>query len=169
METAPTFYDSLAQWSEIVGGFAFVIVAVLLFRKYVLPAVKTGEQAKNADLVHAEERRAELQRQVAQAHAEVDAAGRDATGIGERAQGDATREYERIIAEAKADGERIVRNAEGELDRARMTARDQLRIELIEKALLQARRQASARFGTDANAALVAKTVDDLAGSNGST
>lgn len=169
METAPTFYDNLAQWSEVIGGFAFVIVAILLFRKYVLPAVKTGEASKNAELVLAEERRAELQTQVVRARAEIESADRDAIGIGERAQGDSTREYERIIAEAKADGERIVRNAEGELDRARMTARDQLRIELIEKALLQARREASSRLGADANAALVAKTVDDLAGSNGST
>ena len=46
-------YEAIAQYSEIIGGFAFVIVMVWLFRKFVLPAVRAGEVARNADLVNA--------------------------------------------------------------------------------------------------------------------
>ena len=55
-----------------------------------------------------------------------------------------------------------MRNAEGELERARLAARDRLRIELIEKALRKARAQASGRVSDAVNTALVETTVADL-------
>ncbi len=45
-------YETIAQWSEIIGGFAFLIVAIWLFRKFVLPAVRQGEISRNSDLVN---------------------------------------------------------------------------------------------------------------------
>ena len=33
-------YELIAQYSEIIGGFAFLLVAIALFRKFVLPAVR---------------------------------------------------------------------------------------------------------------------------------
>lgn len=160
----PTFYEQLAQWSEIVGGFAFIVVAVLLFGKYVLPAVRSAQAASNADLVNAEARLEALRGDVVTARAGLEAADRDAASIKERAAADAARERDRLLSEAKADGERTVANAEGELDRARAAARAQLRTEFIDRALVLARAKADSRIDATANARLVGATVKTLLG-----
>jgi len=166
----PTFFDRLAQWSEIVGGFAFIVVAVLLFMKYALPAVRATQIARNADLVHAEHRREALKAEVGKARAEVEAADRDAQAIKARAAVDAARERDRLLAEAKADGERAVANAHGELERARIAARAQLRSEFIDRALQLARTKADSRIDAAVNAKLVGATVQTLLRNNsGST
>ena len=162
METAPTFYEQLAQWSEIVGGFAFVVVAVLLFGKYVLPAVRATQVASNADLVNAETRRETLKSDVVKARAELEAADRDAQAIKARAAADAAREHERLVSEARADGERAVANAHGELGRARLAGQARLRAEFLERALELARTRAAARIDTATNARLVGSTVAAL-------
>jgi F0F1-type ATP synthase membrane subunit b/b' len=171
METAiPTFFDRLAQWSEIVGGFAFIVVAVLLFIKYALPAVRATQIARNADLVHAEHRREALKAEVVKSRAEVEAADRDAQAIKARATVDAARERARLVADAKTDGERAVANAHGELERARIAARAQLRGEFIDRALQLARTKADSRIDAAVNAKLVGATVATLLGNNsGST
>jgi F0F1-type ATP synthase membrane subunit b/b' len=167
MESAvPTFFDRLAQWSEIVGGFAFVIVAILLFVKYALPAVRATQIARNADLVQAEHLRETLKAEVGKARGEIEAADRDAQAIRARAAVDAARERERLIAEAKSDGERAVANARGELERARIAARAQLRAEFIDRALQLARAKADSRIDATVNAKLVSATVQTLLGNN---
>jgi F0F1-type ATP synthase membrane subunit b/b' len=145
-------YETIAQYSEIIGGFAFLIVSIWLFRKFVLPAIRAGEISRNSDLVNTEQRREELREEVAEARGEVEAADRDAQAILARAETDARHEHETIIADARREGLRLVQNARGELDRGRIAGRDKLRIEFIEQAL---NRDAG-------NAKLVAKTVDDL-------
>jgi F-type H+-transporting ATPase subunit b len=155
-------YEFLAQWSEIIGGIAFVIVAVWLFRKYALPAVRAGEISRNADLENAERRRTELRVEVDAARAELDRATVEADAIASRAQGDAQRERDAIVAEGRREGARLVVNAQGELERGRIAARDQLRIEFIEKALLRARELASGQIDDAMNSRLVEKTVADL-------
>ena len=65
-------YETIAQYSEIIGGFAFLIVMVVLFRKFVLPAVRAGEISRNSDLVNTEHRREELREEVAEARGEVE-------------------------------------------------------------------------------------------------
>jgi F0F1-type ATP synthase membrane subunit b/b' len=155
-------YDVIAQWSEIIGGIAFVIVAVWLFRKYALPAVRSAAIARNADLVNAEKRRDDLRAEVATATAKRDEALREAEAIALRAQGDAQREADAIVDDARREGTRLVQTAQGELERGRIAARDQLRIEFIEKALLRARELAAAQVTDSVNARLVNKTVDDL-------
>jgi F0F1-type ATP synthase membrane subunit b/b' len=160
-------YESIAQYSEIIGGFAFVVVAVWLFRKFVLPAVRNGEIARNADLVNAEHRRETLRDEVAKARGEVEAADRDALAIGARAETDARHEHESILAEGRREGTRLLQNAQGELERGRIAARDALRIELIEKALNRARQLAALDLSQAQDSRLVAKTVDELtAGKN---
>jgi F0F1-type ATP synthase membrane subunit b/b' len=167
MEAAPTFWEVLARWSEIVGGFAFIIAAVALFRKFLLPAVRANEISKNAELVAAEQRREELRAEVERARGRVEAAGVDAAALAERAESDARLERDRIVEEARREGNLAIENARGELERSRNRARDAMRIELIEKALLRARQLAAERFDEPANAKLVNKTVDDLvAGKN---
>jgi F0F1-type ATP synthase membrane subunit b/b' len=160
----PSFYDQLAQWSEIVGGFAFVIVAFLLFQKYLLPAVQSAQVASNADLVKAEARLEALRGEVVTARAGLEAADRDAAAIKERAAADAERERDRLLSEATADGERTVSNAENELDRARAAARAQLRTEFIDRALALARTKAASRIDASVNARLVGHTVQTLLG-----
>lgn len=162
MEGNHAFFESVALWSQVLGAIVFLVVLILLFRKYLVPAVEANEKARNAEIAQAEARRERVRAEAAAARGEVEAAQRDAAEIRARVDAIVTREREHLLAEAKADGERMVRNAEGELERARMAARDRLRIELIEKALLQARAQAASRVDERTNARLVNETVADL-------
>jgi F-type H+-transporting ATPase subunit b len=155
-------YELIAQWSEIIGGFAFILVMVWLFRKFLLPAVAAGEVARNADLVNAERRREQLRTDVAAARAEVEAADRDALAIGARAENDARHEQQAIVAEGRREGARLLANAQGELDRGRIAAKDKLRIEFIERALNRARELATQQLSAAGDARLVAKTFDDV-------
>jgi F0F1-type ATP synthase membrane subunit b/b' len=155
-------FELIAQYSEIIGGFAFLIVMIVLFRKFLLPAVRAGEVSRNMDLVNTEHRREELRDQVADARGEVESADRDALAILARAETDARHEHETIIADARREGLRLVHNARGELDRGRIAGRDKLRIEFIEKALNRARELAAQQLSDGSNARLVAQTVDDL-------
>ena len=155
-------YEAIAQWSEIIGGFAFLIVMVLLFRKFVLPAVAAGEIARNADLVNAERRRDALKAEVAEARSVLDAAARDAIAIHARAETDARHEHEQILADARSEGIRLLQNARGELDRGRIAGRDKLRIEFIEKALNRARELAAEQLSDESDSQLVAKTFEDV-------
>jgi F0F1-type ATP synthase membrane subunit b/b' len=156
-------YETIAQYSEIIGGFAFFIVMIVLFRKFLLPAVRAGEVSRNLDLVNTEHRREDLRAEVAEARAEVESADRDVLAILARAETDARHEHETIISDARREGLRLIQNARGELDRGRIAGRDKLRIEFIEKALNRARELAANQLSDDGNARLVAKTVDDMA------
>ncbi len=153
-------FENIAQYSEIIGGFAFFAVAIWLFRKFVLPAVRAGEISRNSDLVTTEHRRDQLRTSVAEARREVEAADRDALAIAARAETDARHEHEAIIADARREGLRLIQNARGELDRGRIAGRDKLRIEFIEEALNRARKLAAQQLSDAGNARLVAKTVD---------
>src|ERR1700716_681421 len=163
MESNNTFFVQIALWSQVAGSVAFLIVLILLFRKYLVPAVDANEKARNAQLADAEARRTRLQTEAAHARGEIEAADRDAAEIRNRVARVIERDHAHAVDEAKAEGERLVRNAEGELERARLAARDRLRIELIEKALAKARAQAAGRVSDAVNTALVNATVNDLA------
>ena len=154
--------ETLAQFSQIGGAIVFVIAVVVIWNKYIAPAVKAYQAAKNAELADAEARREHIRADVAAARAEVERADEDCREILSRVDLVVHRERDKAIEEARADAERIVRNAEGELERARLAARDRLRIELIEKALAKARAEAPARVGDAANTRLVRVTVEDL-------
>jgi len=154
--------EVIAQYSQIIGAIVFVVVIVWMFRKFILPALASYEQAKNAEIAEAEARREKMKADVGAARAEVEIAGRDAVSIEERAKADAASEHDRIIAAAKDDAARIIRNAEGELERARMSARATLREELVRKALESARTSATARVDAQTNARLVAGTIDNV-------
>lgn len=152
----------LAMWSQIVGAIIFLLVAIWIWNKYIAPAVKAYQASKNAELAEAEARRERLRADLAAARAEVERAEADAKEIRARALADAKREHEHLLLLAGADAERIGRNAEGELERARIAARDRLRIELIDKALAKARLEAPARVDPATNERLVRRTVNDL-------
>jgi F-type H+-transporting ATPase subunit b len=162
MESTNNFFVQVALWSQVAGAVAFLVVLVVMFRKFLIPAVDANEKARNAQIAEAEARRTRVQSDAAKARGEIEAADRDAAEIRARAQHSTERDRAHALEEAKAEGERLVRNAEGELERARLAARDRLRIELIEKALRKARAQASGRVSDAVNAALVETTVADL-------
>jgi F0F1-type ATP synthase membrane subunit b/b' len=166
MSAEDAFFETVALWSQVAGAIVFLVVLVLLFRKYLIPAVVANEQARNAEIVDAEKRLARMRADAAKARVEVEVADRDAAEILSRVQRITARDREHVLAEANAEGDRLVRNAEGELDRARLVARDRLRIEFIEKALAQARAEAPARVDAAMNSELVRRTVDDLARGN---
>ena len=162
MESTNTFFVQVALWSQVAGSVAFLIVLIVLFRKFMIPAVLANQAARNAQLAETEARRSRIQTEAAQARGEIEAADRDAAEIRNRVAHATERDRAHALDEAKAEGERLVRNAEGELERARIAARDRLRIELIEKALRKARAQASGRVSDAVNTALVETTVADL-------
>jgi F0F1-type ATP synthase membrane subunit b/b' len=167
MSAEDAFFETVALWSQVAGAIVFLVVLILLFRKYVIPAVVANEQARNAEIVDAEKRVARMRADAAKARVEIETADRDAAEIRARVERIAARDREHTLAEATAEGDRLVRNAEGELERARLVARDRMRIEFIEKALAQARAEAPARVDAGVNAALVQRTVEDLARGNG--
>jgi F0F1-type ATP synthase membrane subunit b/b' len=157
----------LAQVSQIVGAVVFLIAIILIWNRFIAPGVKAYQESKNAELAEAEGRREHMRADVAVARAEVERADADARTIRERIEMASTHERAKTLAEAQAEADRVIRNAAGELERARLAARDRLRIEFIEKALAKARDQAPARVSDAVNAALVQATVDDLARGKG--
>ena len=166
MESNNAFFVQVALWSQVAGSVAFVVVLVLMFRKFLIPAVKANQDARNAQLAEAESRRTRIQTEAARARGEIEAADRDATEIRGRVEHAIERDRAHTLAEAASEGQRLVRNAEGELERARLAARDRLRIELIEKALAKARAEAPRRVNDALDKTLVEKTVGDLARGN---
>ena len=152
----------LAIWSQLAAAVVFLVVAILIWRRFIQPGVKAYQTAKNAELAENEARREHMRADVAKARGEIETAEADSKTMRERALADAKHEHEKLVTEAEADAERIVRNAEGELQRARLAARDRLRVEFIEKALAKARAEAATRVDASTNARLVNETVDDL-------
>jgi F-type H+-transporting ATPase subunit b len=167
MESNNAFFVQVALWSQVAGSVAFLIVLILLFRKYLIPAVQANQKARNAQLAEAEARRTRIQTEAAHARGEIEAADRDAVEIRSRIERVGKRDRAHAVDEAKAEGERLVRSAEGELERARIAARDRLRIELIEKALAKARAEAPRRVSDAVDKTLVETTVDDIARGRG--
>ncbi len=159
--------ELLAQWSQIIGAVIFLVLVVLIWNRWIAPAVLSYQESKNAELAEMEARRERMRADIVSARAGVEAADADARTIRERVAQDAERDRARILAEAKAEAERTIANAEGELARARFAASDRLRIEFIEKALLQARAIAGGQLDTAANTKLVDATVESLAQGNG--
>jgi F0F1-type ATP synthase membrane subunit b/b' len=154
--------ELLAQVSQIVGAVVFIIVAVLVWNKYIASGVKAYQASKNAELAEAEARRERMKADRAAAEAEISRADADAQEIRARIVTISGHDHAVALAEAKAEAERIVRNAEGELDRARMAARDRMRIEFIEKALAKARAEAPKRVDAATSERLIQQTVADV-------
>jgi F0F1-type ATP synthase membrane subunit b/b' len=152
----------LAQASQIAGAAIFLIAMVLIWNRFIAPGVKSYQESKNAELAEAEARRVRIRADVAAARAEVERADADARTIRDRIEMATAHERAKTLAEAQAEADRLIRNAAGELERARLAARDRLRIEFIEKALAKARADAPARVSGELDWALTKSTVDSL-------
>jgi len=143
--------DTLAIVSQMAGALIFVICAVWMFNRWGQPAIVRYQAAKNAELADAESRREQIKAACIAARTEIERADEDAREIRSRV---------RTIAQGEAD--RIVRNAGAELERARLIARDRLRIEFIEKALVKARSVATGQVDAAIDGRLVEATVADV-------
>jgi F-type H+-transporting ATPase subunit b len=155
-------YESIAIWSRVIGTVVVLALLWYIFAKFLAPAIARAQEAKNEEIARAEQRRDAARTEIAAAQAAVAQAEADARAIRARAEADAHREREQALAQAREAGERSVRNAEGELARGRVNAQAALRVELIEKALDAARRDAEARVDPTYNAALVGKFLNSL-------
>jgi F-type H+-transporting ATPase subunit b len=156
------FFEAVALWSQVAGAVAFLVVLILLFRKYLMPAVKANQDARNAEIAEAEARRERINAELAQARGDLTRADEDAVEIRARIAVVETREREKLQTDARHEGERLIANAQGELERSRLAARDRLRIEMIEKALVLARAEAARRVDAATEERLVRTTLDDL-------
>ncbi|MGH7328110.1 MAG: hypothetical protein ACREJX_07135, partial [Polyangiaceae bacterium] len=132
------------------------------FNRFITPAINRGTAAKNEEIHENEGRRDEAVRQVELAGAEVERAKAEADQIRRRIEHDARREAEEIVTEANAEAQRLVRNAHGEYERQRLAARDKLRIELIERALAEARKKAKERIDAPTDMMLVDRFIAAL-------
>ena len=155
-------YVEIAKWSQVISSVLFICVLVYLWVKFIQPAIEAAQQNKNKQIAETERHRDEAKAAVETLHGEIDSAKRDAELIRGRAEEQAKHEAEAIVSETRQAGERALRNAQGELERARAAARQQLRDEMAEKALVLARKEAEERVDGNVNAQLVQRFVVSL-------
>ena len=155
-------YEAVAIWSRIIGTVAVLALLWYVFARFIAPAILQAQEAKNEEIARAEQRRDAAKAEITAAEAEVSQAEHDAQAIAERAEAEARREHEHAVTQLREAGERAVRSAEGELSRARENARAALRIELVEKALDAARRDAEKRVDPAYNTRLIGTFVTQL-------
>jgi len=156
------FYINVAVWSQVVSSILFLAVLVWLWVRFIQPAVLTAQDNSNKQIAEAERHRDEAKATLEMLGGEIDGAKRDADLMKARAASQAEREYAASVAEATEAGDRALRNAGGELDRARASASDQLRVELLDRALAEARVEAQRRVDARVNGVLVDRFIAGL-------
>jgi F0F1-type ATP synthase membrane subunit b/b' len=159
---SPQFYIQVAIWSQVVSSVLFLAVMVWLWIRFIQPAVLAAQDKANKLIAEAERHRDEAKATLEMLGGEVSGATHDGELIKARAAAQAEREYAESVAEATESGERALRNAGGELDRARASARDQLRVELLDRALARARTEAERRVDDAVNGVLVDRFIAGL-------
>lgn len=155
-------YEAIALWSEVISSVLFVVALVLIWIKFIQPAVLRAQEVQNAKIAEAERHRDEARASLDVLKLGIDDALRDAIAIKERTAAQVEMERENLLREAREAGERALRDAQGELARARAAARQQLSDELIEKALAAARDIARRRMDAGADRKLVDSFVGSL-------
>ena len=160
-------YQAIAEWSQVVSALLFLGVLVWMWVKFIQPAVLAAQVAQNARINEAERHRDEAKAALAHLQSEIDAASGDALAIKGRVASLIAAEREAVLREARDAGERALRDAQGELARAREAAKQQLRDELIDKALAQARATALERVDAGADRKLIGSFVQSLERSRG--
>lgn len=158
-------YQAIAEWSQVVSSLLFLLALVIMWLKFLQPAVLAAQAAQNARILEAERHRDEAKAALEGLHADIDAAQRDAAAMKNRVGTQIASERADAIAEAREAGERALKEAQGELARSRVAAAAQLRDELIEKALAQAKENAQRRIDDAAERKLTGSFVRSLEGS----
>ncbi|MDQ2991314.1 MAG: ATP synthase F0 subunit B [Candidatus Eremiobacteraeota bacterium] len=152
-------YEQIAVWSNVACALLFYVVIVWMWIKFAQPAVLTAQANANKAIAESERHRDEAKASLAVLRGEIEGAERDAAAIRARSVDFASRERDAALVEARDAGERSLRNASGELDRARVAAREDLRTELLDKALDLAKSDARTRVDAGLNAKLVGDFV----------
>ncbi|MGH7714975.1 MAG: ATP synthase F0 subunit B, partial [Vulcanimicrobiaceae bacterium] len=145
-------YEAIALWSQIVAAVVFAALIVIGFMRFLTPTIARMTAAKNDEIRESEKRRDEAVERVQAARSEIAEATTDAARIKEHIERDARREAAIIVATAHSEAQRLVRNAHADYERSRASARDRLRIEMIDKALAAARKTVLARVDEKAEA-----------------
>ena len=158
-------YEAIAEWSQVVSAVLFLGALVFMWIKFLQPAVLAAQAAQNARILEAERHRDQAKAALEGLRADIDVAHRDASAITDRVGSLIGTERETVLREAREAGERALKDAQGELTRARAAAAVQLRDELIEKALAQAKETAERRVDDAAERKLVGSFVRSLEGS----
>jgi F-type H+-transporting ATPase subunit b len=155
-------YDAIALWSQVIAAVVFAALIVIGFMRYLTPTIARMTAAKNDEIHENETRRDEATQRVAAARAEIAEATTDAARIKEHIERDARREAAIIVATAHSEAQRLVRNAHADYERSRVSARDRLRVEMIDKALAAARKTVAGRIDEKAEATLVGRFIGEL-------
>lgn len=153
--TDTQLYVHIALWSQVVAAVLFICFLAWIWVKYLQPAILAAQERQNKQIAEAERHRDEAKAMLDLLRTQISGAERDAEAIKQRAVAQAKREYDAAVAETTEAGERAVANSKGELERARASARDQLRHEILDRALSQARQDAERRVDVQTNARLV--------------
>ncbi|MDQ2680579.1 MAG: hypothetical protein M3Y21_06115 [Candidatus Eremiobacteraeota bacterium] len=155
-------YELIAVWSQIISAIVFVAALIWIWIKFIQPAIIAAQTANNKQIAEAERRRDDQKASVDVLQGEIATAQHDAQAIRARAGEQVEREGAQALAQAHDEGERAVKNARGELDRRRVAAREQMRGELLDKALDLARVDATSRVDGALNTELVNRFVASL-------
>ncbi|HEV3152477.1 MAG TPA: hypothetical protein VGZ02_01590 [Candidatus Baltobacteraceae bacterium] len=155
-------YTLIALYSQVASSILFLGVMIWIWIRFIQPAVLTAQNNQNAQLAEAERRRDDAKRLLDGLQGEIENAKRDALAIKERVTAQGAAERDAILRDAREGGERTVRNAQGELDRSRAAAREQLRDELLDRALEAAHAKAAQRVDESMNSRLVTEFADTL-------
>jgi F0F1-type ATP synthase membrane subunit b/b' len=161
------FYVQVAIWSQVVSAVLFMGVLIWLWFKYIQPAILAAQERYNKQIAEAERHRDEAKAMLELLRSDIEGARHDAGLIEARVDAQAARESEAIVAETREAGERSVRGAQGEFARSLASARDRLRVELLDKALQQARAEASRRVDAALDAQLVERFAASLERADG--
>lgn len=152
-------YERIAVGSQLVSSILFAVIIIVLFQKYLLPAIARVQQQKNHEIERTERERDEASAEVGRAEAEVARARGDAEQIRVEARAFAQRERDRIVREATEAAALTVHNAEGELSRSRATATLDFRARLVARALEIARDSARSSLDIAADRRLISEVA----------
>jgi F0F1-type ATP synthase membrane subunit b/b' len=155
-------YLEIAVWSQIASSIVFIGVLVFMWFKWLLPIFMAAQERSNRQIAEAERHRDEVKAALETLRGEIETARHDATLIEGRAGARAEHERQALLQEATEAGERALADAARELDRARASARQRLREDLVERALELAREEAARRVGPELDARLVDRFADSL-------
>jgi len=155
-------YDAIALWSQVLAAFAFAAIIVWGYRKFLIPSLQAATVAKNEEIAARERRRDEAKRAAESARAKIGDAENSAGGIRDRAIHEASRRSEHMISEAWRESERTLRGAEHELARTRLIARDQLRVDMLERALQRARAHFREKIDAATDAGLIERFFENF-------
>jgi F-type H+-transporting ATPase subunit b len=159
---ASQLYLQIAIWSQVVSSIVFIAALVFVWSRWLLPVFLSAQERSNRQIAEAERHRDEVKAALATLRAEIETARHDAELILQRATEHAEHERESLLNENTDAGERALQNAAKEIDRARATAWQRLRDELVVRALRLAREDASRRVGPAVDERLIDTFVGSL-------